>query len=41
MLKFEKTLHVMNPGSLADGYFGSLTLKENGVLMSHGDLYGK
>lgn len=38
-VKFDKTLHVMNPGSLADGYFGCLTLSENGVLMSHGDLY--
>ncbi len=40
-VRFEKTLYVMNPGSLADGYFGTLTLKENGLLMSHGDLYEK
>ena len=39
-LKFTKTLHVMNPGSLADGYFGCLTLNDNGILMGHGDLYG-
>jgi putative phosphoesterase len=40
-VKFEKTLHVFNPGSLADGYFGCLTLRDNGVLMSHGDLYDR
>lgn len=36
---FSKTLHVMNPGSLAEGYFGSLSLGNNGVLMSHGELF--
>ena len=36
---FSKTLHVMNPGSLAKGYFGSLSLGNKGVLMSHGELF--
>ena len=40
-VKFSKRLHVMNPGSLAEGRFGSLALERGGVLMSYGDLYEK
>ena len=40
-VKFPKPLHVFNPGSVAEGSFGSLSLEKNGVLMSHGNLYDR
>ena len=33
----EKDIKVMNPGSLGyDGYFGTIALSDNGILLSHG-----
>lgn len=35
-----KRLCVFNPGSLAEGSFGNVTLTDKGILMSHGKLFG-
>ena len=33
-----KTLHVFNPGALANGSFGLLTIKDGEILLSHGKI---
>lgn len=39
-VQMKKPLYVFNPGSLAEGYFGRISLTDKGVLMSHGELFG-
>lgn len=38
-IRLEKELSVFNPGSLAEGSFGLLTLGAHGLLKSHGKLF--
>ena len=38
-LTLPKSLYIFNPGSIAEGSFGTVTLGEQGILLGHGDLF--
>ncbi len=35
----EKMMYLFNPGSIAEGSFGTLTIRDHSVLLSHGHLF--